>query len=197
MGNVGNSRSRITGERNGRLVLVALVQRRRRGDGKDTLYLCRCDCGKEKTVTSGNFRRTQSCGCLLAERRRQRSRFYGMSLHTKALGDIWRNATCHARERGLAFSLTARQVFDVASRICAYCGASGAPFVGLDRRDNTRGYEPDNIEPCCYYCNFSKNNRSVREFLDWAKRVVAHIEADHEMLEGNPTSIEEIELLSD
>ncbi len=29
---------------------------------------------------------------------------------------------------------------------------------GLDRVDNAKGYELDNVQPCCFSCNFMKND---------------------------------------
>ena len=56
----------ITGQRFGRLVVI-------REDGKDKrgeyYWICRCDCGNEKRVSSYKLRsgNTQSCGCLQNE----------------------------------------------------------------------------------------------------------------------------------
>lgn len=47
-------------------------------------------------------------------------------------------------------------------------------FTGIDRVDNTRGYDPDNVVPCCRVCNRAKDVRTKDEFLSWAKRVVDH-----------------------
>lgn len=59
-------------QRFGRLLVVAGPERRERcGETPAvTHWLCRCDCGKEKLVRTGNLKSggTQSCGCLHAER---------------------------------------------------------------------------------------------------------------------------------
>lgn len=75
---------------------------------------------------------------------------------------------------------------------CYYCGAApsnicnaakknkSSDFVkengnfkynGLDRLDNSKPHTLENCVPCCKWCNLSKNNRSVEEFLKWAKRL--------------------------
>lgn len=55
----------LTGERFGRLVVIRESGRKNR----HVAWLCRCDCGVEVVVTSGNLRsgNTQSCGCLSRE----------------------------------------------------------------------------------------------------------------------------------
>ena len=45
---------------------------------------------------------------------------------------------------------------------------------GIDRIDSNRGYTPDNVLPCCKYCNVAKLNNSQEDFLEWAERVYCH-----------------------
>ena len=53
----------ITGQRFGRLTVVACAGRTKRGN---TIWTCRCDCGNEKIVQASHLRSgsTTSCGCL-------------------------------------------------------------------------------------------------------------------------------------
>lgn len=61
-------RSNIAGERFGRLVAI-----RPNGQAKSKkyLWLCKCDCGGERTVKIDNLTsgHTRSCGCMVSERR--------------------------------------------------------------------------------------------------------------------------------
>lgn len=56
----------LTGQRFGRLVVVALSGQDKHGGTK---WLCKCDCGSETVVLGGNLRRnhTTSCGCVHKE----------------------------------------------------------------------------------------------------------------------------------
>ena len=56
----------ITGQRFGRLTVVACAGRTKRGN---TIWTCRCDCGNEKIVQASHLRSgsTTSCGCLRQE----------------------------------------------------------------------------------------------------------------------------------
>jgi hypothetical protein len=56
----------LTGQRFGRLVAIKIVGKKEYG----TAWLCQCDCGKTKEVTTSNLRsgNSKSCGCLQAER---------------------------------------------------------------------------------------------------------------------------------
>ena len=55
----------LTGQRFGRLVVL----RRAENIGRQTAWLCKCDCGNEKTVPMWNLRsgQTISCGCYADE----------------------------------------------------------------------------------------------------------------------------------
>lgn len=56
----------LTGQRFGRLTVVKRVESYRTHSGDTrSRYLCRCDCGEERTVLAQNLKRgkTQSCGC--------------------------------------------------------------------------------------------------------------------------------------
>jgi hypothetical protein len=56
----------MIGQRFGRLTVLYRNGVRRRGDSNVAAWLCRCDCGRMKTITGNNMRRgdSQSCGCL-------------------------------------------------------------------------------------------------------------------------------------
>ena len=61
----------LSGKKFGKLTVVSLAGRGKRGHAK---WLCKCECGNEKTVlgyhlTSGNIK---SCGCLVRSENRQR-----------------------------------------------------------------------------------------------------------------------------
>jgi len=57
----------ITGQRFGRLIVVSRTDNAK---GGHTRWLCRCDCGTKKVISSCNLKsgHTKSCGCLQKER---------------------------------------------------------------------------------------------------------------------------------
>jgi hypothetical protein len=62
---------------------------------------------------------------------------------------------------------------------CFYCGAlpseSDGGHNGIDRVDNGRGYETDNVVPCCGKCNMMKRNLSREVFVEHAIRIARHM----------------------
>ncbi len=77
-----------------------------------------------------------------------------------------------AVERGYTFTLTADEFLALWSQPCDYCG-DALLSGGIDRVDNTRGYEPDNVVPCCSRCNTSKLAMSREQFVGMCKKVAA------------------------
>ena len=55
---------------------------------------------------------------------------------------------------------------------CSKEDYEAAKFIynGLDRVDNKLPHTPENCVPCCAKCNTAKNDRSQKDFLDWAER---------------------------
>lgn len=47
-------------------------------------------------------------------------------------------------------------------------------YSGIDRVDNNKGYEDNNVVACCWKCNNAKAQQTKDEFLMWAKLIVAH-----------------------
>lgn len=148
-------------------------------------YLCRCDCGKEKTIqgsliTSGN---TKSCGCLGIEARANRIK---LPDHGGCVNNLILQYKRGARDRGLEYNLTRELFVELIYMPCDYCNrppsnfkttkndSVGIFYSGIDRIDPTKGYTKDNVVPCCKMCNRSKNDRSKEDFLNWVKSVYIH-----------------------
>jgi len=88
---------------------------------------------------------------------------------------------------GLCWALTDEHALLMMSSNCNYCDAPPSnvssagcsrtgsfAYSGIDRVDNSRGYEPDNVVPCCIDCNRAKRTRTRADFLAWAERLYAH-----------------------
>jgi 5-methylcytosine-specific restriction endonuclease McrA len=89
-----------------------------------------------------------------------------------------------AERRGHTFSLTKDEFNILVDRDCEYCGCPPATvwrkenskFLcnGIDRVDNSVGYEFHNCVPCCTVCNRAKSTMTKKEFLSWVGRVFRH-----------------------
>lgn len=183
---LGTLRNNRVGEVFGRLTVLRVAER---FPGLETKWVCLCACGEETSVrnsclTSGH---TLSCGCLAAEGTgyRNRTRTYA---NQKPPGDSARNAILRsyrnsAKDKGLTWALGESLGHLLLSQNCHYCDAppsrkvsvpnrrATATVGGIDRVDNSRGYEPENVVPCCKLCNIAKNDHPRETFLEWVRRL--------------------------
>ena len=139
-----------------------------------SMWLCVCDCGRTKLVrgpalTSGNIK---GCGCLrkLPE---GESRFRSILLMYKI----------QATKRGYRFNLNDEEAKTLMARNCFYCGSlpsnvakagkANGDFIysGIDRIDNSVGYEGDNCVPCCGVCNWMKRDLTKDQFIDHVHKI--------------------------
>ncbi len=109
-----------------------------------------------------------------------------LGINARALVRLFNAKRAGAKRRDLLFALDLDQFVALAQSPCAYCGTGPAnvarikgagyeffvPYSGIDRVDNTRGYEPDNVVSCCGACNTAKSERSVADFIAHAQRIV-------------------------
>lgn len=175
----------LTGQRFGRLTVIE-----RCGSSKDgqKVYLCRCDCGAEKLIKSGNLRskNTESCGCLSAEKNVERSR-KRLLVH----------GGCGTRLYRIWFDMKQRCTWEKAINWHLYggrgikvCEEWNNDFVAfrewalangysddlqLDRIDNDGNYEPKNCKwssrveqgnnrRTCVYVTIDGNTKTVVEW---------------------------------
>lgn len=157
-----------TGQRFGRLLAVERIAEFK----KRTKYRCTCDCGNEVVVDQGNLRvgNTESCGCRFLEvlhRRKQPD-------DEIRLNAMYRDYKRRAKVKGIVWGLTVETFRSLVKSVCDYCGYSNdKTFIGVDRVDNNLGYTPTNSAPCCRWCNWGKNERTLQEFQDWIDRLHA------------------------
>lgn len=145
-------------------------------------YLCRCDCGIEKTIQgslliSGN---TKSCGCLGKEIKKT---LHKLPNNGGVINQIILGYKRHAKRRGFSWNLTFNEVSNIINKPCHYCGTinsnkkitknckEGFLYNGIDRVDSKKSYTIKNVVPCCNFCNKAKGNKSELEFIEWVKKI--------------------------
>lgn len=65
------------------------------------------------------------------------------------------------REKG---DLTAKWIRDnIISKPCAHCGKTGWDVIGCNRLDNSKPHTKDNVEPCCFECNYTLAAKELRK----------------------------------
>lgn len=151
-------------------------------DKEKSLWLCKCKCGNIKYVRSNQLAkgRVKSCGCLFRGPRVNKRRIDNNTLKL-TLFKVYQKA---AKNKHKNFSLTENEFVKLITSDCYYCGSSPKNtnkkfrtydkkfrYNGIDRIDNTKGYEIDNCVSCCVICNKAKSTLHIDEFKDWIKRI--------------------------
>lgn len=67
-------------------------------------------------------------------------------------------------KRGIEFLLSKEQFMAFWRKPCYYCGYK-IKTIGLDRVDNSKGYELGNIVACCALCNQAKSDMPQDQFI--------------------------------
>lgn len=75
-----------------------------------------------------------------------------------------------ARVRKIEFNLSFEQFMHFWCLPCYYC-SSIINGIGLDRKDPKRGYDIENIVPCCGRCNRAKTIQTTEEFISMCLKV--------------------------
>ena len=176
--------SALVGRRSGRLAALA-VYSKAVGTKRIHYVVCRCACGKERTLRMSNFSsgKTRSCGCLNEDaiaRKRLTPALAGMRQTING----YKKA---AQKRGYAWQLSEAECESLFSGQCHYCGSApgnykktrwhsgGFTYNGIDRKNNSLGYVPGNVVSCCSRCNRAKDTMSYSEFIQWIGKCSLHL----------------------
>lgn len=156
----------LVGDRFGKLSILKEVESHvTSGGNKKRKFLCRCDCGREKTVMLQSLKRglTVSCGCFQREQSGKSlarvATTHGLSQHPLYFRWCGIKARCNAheyyRDKQISVCDEWKQSFvtfyDWAISNGWYDGAE------IDRIDNSKGYSPDN----CRWVSRSTNMRNT------------------------------------
>lgn len=170
----------LVGQKFGRWTLIRFAGR---WEGRpDQHWECECDCGTLRIVRLGGLKigHSRSCGCWANELRRDK---LTLPDGEASFNVLFKRYKAHAEKRGLLFNLNRGEFEKLTKQDCHYCGikpghvitGKSTPYVynGIDRVDNSRGYNSDNVVSCCGPCNKMKWTTPVDEFLDRVHRIVA------------------------
>lgn len=145
------------------------------------IWNCRCSCGNFHKASTGSLEHetVKSCGC----RRKQPRIRLGFLSQKSLISQLMAHYKQGAKRRRLDFYLNFAEFQQFILQDCYYCGIqpsqkyrptrykSDLAYTGIDRVDNSIGYQKDNCVPCCKACNSAKSNMSQSEFLNLIAKI--------------------------
>jgi len=185
---MANNRIDVMGKKFGKLLVIGETDKRNKA--KAPLYECLCDCGNKvyRSATKLLVSEVPRCDKCIAPYNRGKS--------NKAKGETGRNSLLssykiHARKRNLEWNLTVQEFKDITESTCHYCGdapskisygSSGLTrdhgaytYNGIDRKNNSEGYNLENCVPCCTSCNIMKMDISYVDFIRKCKKISTNL----------------------
>jgi len=164
------------------LTILEKVYVERKGGGRRATYKCQCVCGK--IVNRGRHelatKSAKSCGCQNSQVKKWKEEASEETAYKRQYKNYKR-----AEAKDILFKISLEDFKEIVSQNCTYCGLAPEKkdvvsgnithtiFTnGIDRVIPEKGYIKSNCVPCCKYCNRAKSDRSLSDFLSWAKRVV-------------------------
>ena len=186
-------RQDITGNRYGRLTVLGLDSKNKRGE---LVWRCQCDCGVIKTYigTSFKYGRTKSCGCLHKEmisgvnNYQTKRAFDKYGVHIPSSDPFYERATSlmqQARREGVPIgfkSITEFAVYikEITPEKCPVFGVklksnknkAGKWSPSVDKIMPRKGYVKGNLQVMSWFANAMKRDASRKELKQFARWVM-------------------------
>jgi hypothetical protein len=166
----------------GRLTVLEYSHFKQYNKSKSHYYKCICECGKETITALWGLKsgKSKSCGCYARDIKK-------LDDGESAINRTLINYSSNAKNRGYDFNLTKDEFLEIVSKDCYYCSSTPSNktsskhntgdfiYNGIDRVDNTLGYNYNNCVPCCKICNIAKHDMTSEQFIEWIAKVYNNI----------------------
>ena len=134
---------------------------------------CGCELDTMIQGVRKEVQRCESCYQKLQEIEGKRTRERNYLEERKRNTEVhYRSYMRGATSRNLEFSISIETFEKLVNSPCKYCKQYVEnESIGIDRIDNSRGYNDDNVVACCKLCNRFKCNLNVQEFIEHSKKI--------------------------
>jgi hypothetical protein len=192
-------RLELIGKKFNRLLIVDIFKEPSKWNGSQAR--CLCECGTEKIIPIRYLFNGESTSCGCYKKEKFGTRYYPAKKSRIPLEPRLGSALSVFRRRYNDGNLLIEEFLELSQQNCYYCnigpfncyntykpmgvysrdkkcGVSAkriaeGNFVynGLDRVDNNRKHDKDNVVPCCINCNRAKSNLSQKDFFELIYRI--------------------------
>ena len=184
----------LTGKQFAHLTVLIRAGSNRQGS---VTWLCKCQCGKEKVVSSDHLTRkkssVKSCGCKAIKSGPRHSQWTGYGLIS---GNWWYNHILRERKQTrrpkIPVTVTIQEAWNLYLTQEGKCALSGQPInisntwkystASIDRINSSKGYELDNIQWVHKDINFMKRTYSQEYFIQMCHHVTSTHKFDGEVV---------------
>lgn len=141
-------------------------------------WKCICDCGNERSVSTGNLLAfgTCSCGCVRVKKGKENKGWMGKE---ELSGKYFCILKSNAGKRGYVFDVEIEylwDLFEIQNKKCALTGweidfSPKNQTASLDRIDNTKGYTKGNLQWLHKDVNKAKNVHDEKYFIEMCEAI--------------------------
>lgn len=171
----------LTGQKFGKLTAIIIDPTRR----KRVFWVCKCDCGEQKSVAAKHLRKgaVKSCGC---DRRRTNQNHPSWKGYQEISGKHWAQIQRHAALRSRKFAVGLPYLWNLFLQQKRCCALTGQPLgfqsrsdstdgnASLDRIDSSKGYVKGNVWWVDKDVNAMKSDFSLDFFRRTCKMVAEY-----------------------
>lgn len=152
-----------------------------KGNKSVRTWIVKCDCGNIRELSTQSLKLSKSCGCIRLKPEHNHS--YRTDRVDAVCKELYRSYKKGAIRRKLNFDLNYNTFKKLVLDSCYYCGEilplktrriedqDKVDIIGIDRKDNTKGYTVENSVSCCSICNYMKRKFSPEIFINQAIKI--------------------------
>jgi hypothetical protein len=157
-------------------------------NSRDAIWECKCTCGRVGIIKASPLVHGKSKQCNYCHKHRKK--YYPPEVVPTRM---WSQILKNARKRGIKIAISPREAYEKFKQQGCRCALTGLPldFISyatdqksnlpsLDRIDNSRGYEMDNIQWLHKDVNRMKNIHDQKYFIDLCTMVANQNKVDDE-----------------
>lgn len=177
----GHNKIDLTDREFGKLKVIRDTGRRK---SRRPIWQCACECGNQievlgKYLLNGD---TKSCGCF------SKGNAHNRTGYKKLSGSYWYVVAVQAKRRGIPLEISAKDAYEQIQNQNWKCALTGEQIkfavnirdcrneqsASLDRIDNAKGYNKENIQWVHKKINIMRNTLDLSEFRAWCLKVINH-----------------------
>lgn len=174
MSNQGNYKD-ISGNVYGKW--TTLARDSEKSTNKHTYWICKCECGRTKSVSLNDLQNNRSKQCISCSNSTYKGKKRG---YKDISGSYWCRLKHGAKNRTIAFEIDIEYAWGIFLLQKGRCALSNKPIsltnstASLDRIDSAKGYEPGNVQWVHKTINRLKNNYQEKEFVELCTSISKH-----------------------